>query len=300
MNRKKRFLLVLMAFCIAFSTTFISGCKKLVEKELTPNEYGFAFKHCLKNENTPKARLSDVVYGEMEIRLNDSTILFSNFGKPERLFKILNPKKGNIDEFLLNLHVGDSAIIIAPADSVSKYVAGINSNHKDKLYFYIKVQQIISKKEIDGVQKEQLVQEVREDSILNAYASTRKYNFQKQESGLYFIKIKDGVGENAKYGQKVRVNYSVTTLEGKVIDTNIKPIAISGKIYSAQRKYEPFEFVLGDEGVIAGWNEGISLMKLGSRAKLLLPSKIAYGAEGYGIIPAYTSLIFDVTLVGIQ
>lgn len=278
----------------------IVSCNKNPENEFVQNQYGYAFKHCVKNDNSPKARLNDILFGEMKIMLNDSLELFNNYGSPERLFKILNPKKGNIDEFLLNLHLGDSAIIIAPADSISKYVAGINSNHKDKIYFYISVSQIISKKEMDANELEQKQQDIIEDSILNQFAISKKWKAEKQKSGLYYISIKKGSGKKPEFGQTVKVNYSVSTLEGKIVDTNIKPIAEKAKIYSSNRKYEPFEFVLGDEGVIAGWNEGISLTNVGGSSRLLIPSKLAYGSEEYGPIKSNSSLIFEITLLEIE
>lgn len=294
---KNKLLLPLLSLIVVL---IYSNCNKPEENEFILNEYGYAFKHCLKNKNNPKAKLNDILFGEMKILLNDSLELYNNYGSPERLFKILNPKKGNIDEFLLNLRIGDSAIIIMPADSLSEYVLGINSNHKDKIYFYISIDQIISKKEMDADQIERKQKEALEDSILNQYAMRKKWNLEKQESGLYFMTTYKSNGEKPDYGQRVKVNYLVYTLDGKIIDTNIKSVAEKANIYIKNKKYEPFEFILGDEGVIPGWSEGISLMNKGSSARLLLPSKLAYGSEAYGPIKPNSSLIFEVNLLDIE
>jgi FKBP-type peptidyl-prolyl cis-trans isomerase len=276
------------------------SCKKDTPADFVTTELGYSFKHCTINQNTPKAKVGDILYGEMQIKLNDSTILFSNFGKPERLFKIIDSKKGSMEEFLLNLHIGDSAIMIMPSDSVAQYVVGINSKPKDKLFFYLKVHQIISKKEIDNHQKEQMERKEKEYEAIDKYIAKKALKAQKQESGLYYINKLEGKGTSPHFGDIVRVNYVVSTLEGKIVDTNLKPIAQHSKIYSESRNYEPFEFNLGDDGVIAGWTEGISLMKEGGKAQLIIPSHLAYGEDAYGPIEPNSTLIFEITLLSIN
>lgn len=278
------------------SLVFFS-CKKDINSDFTTTELGFSFKHCTINKSAPKAKQGDILYGEMEIRMNDSTVIYSNYGKPERLFQILNSKNGSVDEFLLNLHIGDSAIIVIPGDSVSKFVNNINTSKNDKLYFYLKVQQIISKKEIDQNERELLIVEKKEFDSIESYISIHSLKAIKQESGLYFINSVEGKGVKPNFGDQVRVNYSVSTMDGKIIDTNILPIAKKSNLYGDSRKYEPFLFILGDDGVIAGWTEGISLMKQGGSAKFIIPSKLAYGQNAFGPIKPNTTLIFEVTLV---
>ena len=61
---------------------------------------------------------------------------------------------------------------------------------------------------------------------------------------------------------------------------------------------EPFTFELGVGQVIAGWDEGIALMKKGGKATLLIPSAIGYGERGAGdMIPPFTPLVFEVELI---
>ncbi|MEI6899645.1 MAG: FKBP-type peptidyl-prolyl cis-trans isomerase, partial [Bacteroidota bacterium] len=96
-----------------------------------------------------------------------------------------------------------------------------------------------------------------------------------------------GTGEQAVAGKKVKVHYTGTLLSGKKFD-------------SSRDRNEPFEFVLGKGQVIPGWDEGIGMMKVGGKATLVIPSTIAYGERDNQGIPAYSTLVFDVELLGVS
>jgi FKBP-type peptidyl-prolyl cis-trans isomerase len=70
---------------------------------------------------------------------------------------------------------------------------------------------------------------------------------------------------------------------------------------SSYSRNTPFEFTLGMGQVIRGWDEGIALMPIGSKATLLIPSELGYGSRGAGgSIPPDTILRFDVELIGVR
>ena len=70
---------------------------------------------------------------------------------------------------------------------------------------------------------------------------------------------------------------------------------------STKSRGKPLVFRLGAEQVIAGLDQGVSKISLGSRAKLTIPSELAYGEHGFpGLIPPSSKLIFDVTLVSLK
>ena len=73
----------------------------------------------------------------------------------------------------------------------------------------------------------------------------------------------------------------------------------NGQVFdSSYKRKEPIEFTLGIGQVIAGWDEGISLLKEGDKARFVIPSDLGYGARGAGgVIPPHATLIFDVELV---
>ncbi len=109
------------------------------------------------------------------------------------------------------------------------------------------------------------------------------------KSGLYYIETEAGIGVQAVAGDTVHVHYEGRLLSGYKFD-------------SSWDDGTPYEFTLGKGEVIQGWDEAIALMKEGGRAKLIIPSELAYGASGSGsgVIQPYSTLIFYVELVDVE
>ncbi|QDE83794.1 peptidylprolyl isomerase [Myxococcus xanthus] len=108
------------------------------------------------------------------------------------------------------------------------------------------------------------------------------------ESGLYIqdtFVVEDGA--QAQAGNRVQVRYTGYLPDGRSFDATGNGPAIG--------------FTLGTGQVIAGWDEGIAGMRVGSRRRLVIPSSLGYGATGSGRrIPPYTVLIFDTELVSVR
>ena len=91
----------------------------------------------------------------------------------------------------------------------------------------------------------------------------------------------------AKVGDTVLVHYIGKLEDGTVFDSSVE-------------RGVPFSFTLGENRVIAGWEQGILGMKVGEKKTLNIPPELGYGAMGVpGVIPANATLIFDVELVDI-
>ena len=104
-------------------------------------------------------------------------------------------------------------------------------------------------------------------------------------SGLQYKVIKDGNGPQPKATDTVTVNYRGTFTDGTEFDSSYK-------------RGEPISFPLS--GVIAGWTEGVQLMKVGSKYQFVVPSNLAYGPNGRPGIPPNSTLVFEVELLGIK
>ena len=107
-------------------------------------------------------------------------------------------------------------------------------------------------------------------------------------TGLKYFEIKKSGSETKpQAGQNVKVHYSGYLLDGKLFDSSVE-------------RGEPIEFALGAGQVIAGWEEGIALMGVGDKFRLIIPSQLGYGEPGRApVIPPNATLVFDVELIGI-
>jgi FKBP-type peptidyl-prolyl cis-trans isomerase FkpA len=109
---------------------------------------------------------------------------------------------------------------------------------------------------------------------------------KKTASGLIYKEIKAGTGISPKANDVVKVHYTGTLIDGKEFDSSVK-------------RGQPVEFPLGQ--VLPCWSEGVSLMKVGGKAKLICPSDLAYGDFGRPpLIPGGATLIFEVELLDVK
>lgn len=120
---------------------------------------------------------------------------------------------------------------------------------------------------------------------------------EKTASGLEF-EIMSSAKDDARKPEKgniVTVHYT-----GWLADDKGNP-RMDSKFDSSVDRGTPFQFVIGRGQVIKGWDEGVMLMKVGEKRRLILPASIAYGAHGAGgKIPPHATLVFDVELLDIK
>ncbi len=108
------------------------------------------------------------------------------------------------------------------------------------------------------------------------------------ESGMYFIEIKEGEGISPQVGDKVSVEYVGTLLDGTEFESSYK-------------RGKPYKFIVGAGKVIDGWEEAILKMREGGKARIILPSSLAYGGATKGkIITSHSPLIFEIELLKVK
>ena len=107
-------------------------------------------------------------------------------------------------------------------------------------------------------------------------------------SGLKYVELQEGTGDEARTGKTVSVHYTGWLENGTKFD-------------SSHDRRQPFSFALGAGQVIRGWDEGVVGMKIGGKRRLTIPSNLGYGARGAGgVIPPNAILIFEVELLGVR
>ena len=105
------------------------------------------------------------------------------------------------------------------------------------------------------------------------------------ESGLQYLILSEGRGNNPTLNDNVTVHYHGTLIDGTIFDSSV------------DRK-QPATFPLN--GVIPGWQEALQMMSIGSKWKILIPCELAYGESGAGAIGPNSTLIFEVELLSIN
>lgn len=117
-------------------------------------------------------------------------------------------------------------------------------------------------------------------------------DIQTTASGLQYQIIAPGNGVNPKPGQKITVHYTGW------LSNDGQP---GTKFDSSVDRGTPFSFIAGVGQVIKGWDEGLLLMSVGEKRRLIIPANLGYGARGAGgVIPPHATLIFDVELISIH
>jgi FKBP-type peptidyl-prolyl cis-trans isomerase len=110
---------------------------------------------------------------------------------------------------------------------------------------------------------------------------------KRTASGLGYIVHEEGDGPRPKPGQAVKVNYlGLLVSDGMLFDDSLT-------------KGRSFRFRLGVGEVIAGWDEGVDLLRVGDEATLFIPPKLGYGNGKKGNIPGNSELMFYVEVVGL-
>jgi len=147
---------------------------------------------------------------------------------------------------------------------------------------YFKQKQVTDKK----AKEEKLYGPNRDAGIKFLKENAQKEGVITTASGLQYKVLVKGEGEVPQMTDKVQVNY-----EGRLVD---------GTVFDASAKHgdKPAEFRA--DQVIRGWTEALTMMPVGSKWQLYIPQELAYGERNMGNIKPYSTLIFDVELVGID
>jgi len=265
-------------------------------------EGGLEYKIAKDAKGDKKPKVGDIVELHIKLSADDSVLAVSrkeNNNQPVQLMIQPSQLKGDWTNALTNLTVGDSAVIRMSIDSMrseltkkGQMIPPFLEKRKNLIYEVV----LVSIKSQEQMRQEQEAQASKQmqtdDQLLRDYFTKNNIQPQKTASGLYYLIEQQGSGDTPRPGQSVTVNYTGRTMDGKVFDSNTDP---------AMGHAEPFSFVIGQGQVIPGWDEGVSLMKKGSKGKLFIPSPLAYGPQSPApTVPPNSILIFDVEVTKIE
>ncbi|HRN42766.1 MAG TPA: FKBP-type peptidyl-prolyl cis-trans isomerase [Vicingus sp.] len=259
---------IVLATLLIYSCSSLTKKRTLVGKEFK-TESGLIY--TITHEgNGKRAAVGDKVSVHYTGKLtNDSIFDSSLFRNQPFNFKL---GEGQVikgwDEGIALLNVGDKATFtIPPHLAYGSQGAGGVISPNETLIFEVELLNIIeAPKPFDVAGK---------DTITTS-------------SGLKYIKLNTTEGIQAQAGKIVKVHYSGYLENGKMFDSSVE-------------RGQPLDFPLGQGRVIKGWDEGIALLKVGEKARLIIPQELGYGERGYPpIIPAKATLLFDVELIDVK
>lgn len=288
MNRVSTFLL------LALSALAIIGCKKSPFPGYEEKPNGIYFKLLAIGDDEKKAAPNDYITADIAYRtMKDSTFFLGR-----RRFQLSASRfPGSVDECFAMLSQGDSASFIISSDSFFKKTLESPKpsfmENEPQMKVDIRLIEVQTKEDYEK-EKEAFLTWIEdfgdyEKVILKQFLEQKKIDVKPTASGMYFIPLSQGHGLPVETGDTVIVDYEGKFLNGKFFD-------------STKKRKEPFSFVLGQKWqVIDGLEEAISLMREGQKALVILPSPLAFGRDGSstGIIPPFTSVIFEVELLNV-
>jgi FKBP-type peptidyl-prolyl cis-trans isomerase FkpA len=228
-----------------------------------------------------------------------STLDDSVFFSARRKFQLEPPSyKGSVEECLGMLTTGDQADFILDTDRFFNNTLGINPPGflEESPDFKISVNMLdIQTEESYLREKEAFLGWIEnfgeyEKVKLRQFINEEQLYAKADSSGLYFIPLNEKRGKKIELGDTLEVHYEGRFLYGRFFD-------------STRKRDEVFHFIYGQEWqVVEGLEKAIGQMHDGEKALVILPSDLAFGEHGSstGIIPPFTSLIFEVEILSVR
>ena len=264
------------------------------------NENDLYFKF-LKDDKGATAKLGDVLSMHMVMKSSDGTELkntYKEHGGKSMLFPVKFPVfLGDIYEAVTLLSEGDSAKFLIPADSmytkIFKKPLPPSVAKGSLLDFTIKVQWIKAQQDVPVPEQTvslNSLQMSKDEEAIKAYFNKNDLDFKRTDAGVYIHTMSESGNEIIQKGQTLTMNYTGMYLDGEVFETTIKP----------DGDHQPITVVSGNEQVIRGWEQAFLKMRAGSSYIVGVPSYLAFGERGRGVVPSNTVLIFEINIITVK
>ena len=274
---------------------FSSCMNKSPYQGFSRGRHGIYYQLHTLGESTRKAKYGDYITADIQYKTMNDSLFFEG----RRKLQIQKTKvKGAISQCFTMLRKDEKATFILSADDFFSRTLETSlpefldpgSNFKAT----IGIVEIQTEKEYNK-EKEAFLNWINdfgeyEKVILQQFLAEEELPVKPTDSGLLHLMIKEGTGKRIKIGDTITVNYEGRFLNGKFFDSTI-------------RRNQPFQFVYGTEWqVVKGLEEAIGMMREGEKSLFILPSELAFGTEGSstGIVPPFTSLIFEVEIIAVN
>ncbi len=254
----------------------------------------------ISGSNGKKVKLNDVITFQVLQKTDKDSVLFSTYqtGSP---VQVKVQEEGDLMDVFPLLAENDSALVKISTDTIFK-------NNEDRrpaflpkgsyINCFLKILRVQSLDEAIAERKGMMDKMAADETTdRNKYIADNKLVLKKTATGLQYKITAPSIKRKPVAGDSVQVNYTGHLLNGTVFDSSIDADAKKAGLEQPGRTYEPIGFKVGQQQVIPGWDEGLLLLGEGAKATFVIPSNLAYGPNGQGEIPPFSTLVFDVQLV---
>ena len=258
-----------------------------------------------------KIKEGDFIAVNVVAKTDGDSVLFSSYEQGAPSYQVMHKgQPGDVMNAFPYLAEGDSATIKTNIDSLFKKGTRRPPIKGKYIIYQVKVEKVIPKsaKPNDTVWNAQIKKYMDGQSVLmkkaevvklKKYIDDNKLVGTTTPSGLFYTITTPGVGDKPAVGDTAEVFYTAKFTSGKVFETNVKATAQKNNNYNPGLPYKAIHVPVGIKKVIPGWDEGLLLLNKGAKATFVIPSRLAYGEQGYAIIPPFTPLVFEVEMVNI-
>ena len=247
------------------------------------------------NQDTTTVHIGSIVTLSLKYGLKDSALFDSkNIPQPIILPVTAPQYEGDFYECLQLLKQGDSATFVLKAGPLFTKTFGQPSvppfcKDESDIYFDVKVKKSQTQEEVDNeTAVKNMEMEKEEMTNLQSYITKNNITVQPTTTGVYYLETKKGSGKSPFKDGYVTANYTVFLLGGE-------------KLFSTLERGEPVDFKFGSQFENKGFQEIVSMMKEGGKANAIVPSSMAFGAQGAGsVVPPFSTLYYEIELVKIM
>ena len=286
------------------SIAFLASCSDGFQKTKTGLKYKI-----FPSESGEQLNPGDLVKFQYKVIYKDSVVQSTYGTLPAFDLVDANGRHHDFSEVFSKLKVGDSLVTIQRYDSLASNPAYGVPNYLRKgqtQQSTIKILAVYkddpgtgaSARDVAFADYEKIVMDYKAKEIAEIEKYLTKNNIKAEKiNDNFFIEIeKEGTGVKADSGKIVGINYSGAVIGGRFFDSNVDKMKQARK-----HNLEIFYFTAKESGAIQGILEAITLFKVGTKAKLYIPSLQAYGPQGTPpVVKPYENLMFEIELVSVK
>jgi len=287
---------IVSLFMMAFMAAAVfTACNMGEYKGFKKTDTGIYYKITSDNSDTARVAAGKIIAMDLSYGLKDS-VLFDTKSRPgEMRFPVPEPKEeGDFYEALCLFNQGDSGIFILKAGPFFTKTVGQPSmpegmTDETDIYFHFYIKKVQSQAEVDAEEAAK-AEELRqmETGTISNFIAQQGITVQPDENGIYYIEKVKGKGKSPVKDDYTTVHFTVSKLDGE-------------KLFSTYESAEPLDFQCGGRFENEGFQQVVMKMAKGGKCEALVPSAMAFGAQGAGqIVPPFTPLYYQVELVDIM